>query len=76
MEAVRVVKEPRGCQIDGCNRKHEARGWCQKHYGNWQATGDPPYRVNNNWSALMSRWAMDTCPDLRGAFRLRERIST
>jgi len=35
-----------------------------------------PYRVNNNWSALMSRWAMDTCPDLRGAFRLRERIST
>jgi len=41
MEAVRVVKEPRGCKIDGCDRKHEARGWCQKHYFNWYATGNP-----------------------------------
>jgi hypothetical protein len=31
----------RGCDIPGCEGKHEARGWCGKHYGRWQRTGDP-----------------------------------
>ena len=24
------------CSIDGCDRPHEARGWCQKHYARFR----------------------------------------
>lgn len=27
------------CTIDGCSSKHEARGWCNRHYGRWRLTG-------------------------------------
>ena len=29
------------CTIDGCERDHLARGWCQRHYNRWRTTGDP-----------------------------------
>lgn len=29
------------CTIDGCERKHNARGWCTTHYERWRAHGDP-----------------------------------
>ena len=29
------------CKIESCNRKHLARGWCNKHYQNWKNTGNP-----------------------------------
>ena len=29
------------CSIDGCEKPHEARGWCRKHYSRWQTHGDP-----------------------------------
>jgi len=29
------------CSIDGCDRQHDARGWCQVHYNNWRSRGDP-----------------------------------
>lgn len=31
----------RTCCIDGCDRPHEARGWCKTHYARWRANGDP-----------------------------------
>jgi len=27
--------------IDGCGKKHMARGYCSDHYNNWHANGDP-----------------------------------
>lgn len=29
------------CSINGCDRPHQARGWCGKHYQSWYQTGDP-----------------------------------
>lgn len=29
------------CSIDGCERKHLARGWCRNHYYGWKRNGDP-----------------------------------
>lgn len=31
----------RTCTIDGCGGRHEARGWCHKHYTRWRRYGDP-----------------------------------
>jgi ribosomal protein L37AE/L43A len=29
------------CSVEGCDRKHLARGWCRKHYEAFRRTGDP-----------------------------------
>lgn len=31
----------RTCQIDGCDSRSLARGWCSKHYQRWKRHGDP-----------------------------------
>lgn len=33
-----------GCSIEGCSRKHEARGFCKPHYKQFMKHGDPLYR--------------------------------
>lgn len=37
LDHVRVPVE--GCKIDGCDRRHFARGWCSRHYYRWQSMG-------------------------------------
>jgi hypothetical protein len=29
------------CKIEGCERPHQARGWCELHYRRWRKRGDP-----------------------------------
>lgn len=31
----------RMCGIEGCDRTHYARGWCQRHWVRWRKYGDP-----------------------------------
>jgi hypothetical protein len=31
----------RTCTVDGCNRPHDARGYCNTHYRRWRLYGDP-----------------------------------
>lgn len=33
----------RTCDIEGCERKHRSRGWCDLHYGRYMRHGDPLY---------------------------------
>jgi len=34
----------RSCSVDGCNNKHEARGFCRKHYQSARKAGEVPTR--------------------------------
>ena len=34
----------RTCEEEGCDSKHLARGFCNKHYRAWRKYGDPQYR--------------------------------
>lgn len=36
-------KNIRKCSIDDCNGKHDAKGFCKKHYARWHRYGDPLY---------------------------------
>lgn len=33
--------DKRTCSVDGCDNPHFGRGWCNRHYKRWAATGDP-----------------------------------
>lgn len=35
----------RVCSIEGCGKRHNARGWCLDHYAQWKKHGDPLKRV-------------------------------
>lgn len=44
MRGIDVTKST--CSVEGCEREHYARRWCEMHYQRWQSTGTtdrPPY---------------------------------
>lgn len=47
---------PRSCSVDGCDRPHEARGWCRKHYDRWchgrPVEADPPSEAERFWDKV------------------------
>lgn len=36
-----MSRRMRKCSIDGCRRKHVARGFCRPHYQRWYRTREP-----------------------------------
>lgn len=30
-----------GCKVEGCNKSHDSKGYCTRHYYQWKRTGDP-----------------------------------
>jgi hypothetical protein len=49
-QSQRLRRAPKGtdrrCTIDGCRRRHHARGWCSSHYQRWKAYGDPLHETH------------------------------
>lgn len=50
------------CSIDGCNRPHDARGWCAMHYRRWKRTGDPLTLTRRPQSSVCRVDGCDTAP--------------
>lgn len=51
------------CSVNDCNNKHEAHGWCHKHYIRWKKHGDP-FRVDKARSTRkkdLSKCLVDGC---------------
>lgn len=40
-----MPKSNRKCSINGCDRKHQSRGWCKQHWQRWSRNGDPMAEV-------------------------------
>lgn len=53
----------RTCSIEGCERDHIARGWCNLHYQRWRRHRDPTHRINNSGrKGGRPRCAVESCP--------------
>lgn len=51
----------RVCEIEDCEKRHKARGWCDMHYHRWQTHGDP--------LMVLPRGRKPTCIPVVGALR-------
>lgn len=49
------------CSIPECGRQAVARGWCKRHWQNWNRNGDPAPRIKKNANGQGS---------VRGAYRV------
>lgn len=72
-----VVVGVRTCSINGCERKHDARGWCSTHYSRWRQGGDPtriwqPITLAEKFWEAIRNYDPDECwpwvgaPDVHG----------
>lgn len=58
------------CTVEGCERRHVARGLCSMHYERWRATGttDPPVRRRGMTHGKHSTYCAGCrCPECREA---------
>ena len=48
------------CSVEGCERKHYGRNYCQLHWGHWYHTGDP---LQGTWEQYLEKIRADavTC---------------
>ena len=62
------MKKSTTCSIEGCDKRHLARGFCNRHYQNWRRTGVPTtataryytpedaFRAYTEWSGDCLLW--------------------
>lgn len=43
------------CTVAGCERKHEAKGFCRSHYDRWRMHGDPLARTKSSPTIIENR---------------------
>jgi hypothetical protein len=69
MDGVRHGARARSCGVEGCERKHAAKGFCNRHYRSWRTHNDP-LRAERR-SLLAARAGMvctvDGCDDIHQA---------
>lgn len=49
------------CTIDGCNNRHEARGYCSKHYKRWQVHGNVETKLKPIRGKKVEICSVDNC---------------
>lgn len=45
------VQRPKTCSVNDCGRRHEAHGFCRKHYARFKRHGDPLGGTTERWAA-------------------------
>ena len=48
------------CTVEGCENKHRAKGYCQKHYIRYKKYGDPLYNKKN----IRKNCSVDGCDNI------------
>lgn len=48
------------CAIEGCDKKHKARGWCAKHLSRWVRNGDPNIKTTKIKRSIAGRYGLLT----------------
>ena len=50
------------CKIEGCNKKHKAKGFCDSHYQNFRLTGNPiPQKKVVGYSGIGEKCSVPGC---------------
>lgn len=73
-------RSTRQCSVEGCERKHRARGWCDTHYRRWKRHGHPfaalkirVGKTTNDFTDAHDRWCDEPEPETEGMRRTAER---